>query len=238
MSSCRPEGVVALPAAGHRVGHTAARARVRALHNDKGPLFQRGHRQVPAVYHGLQGGAVARPHWVLHVEDAMVPAPHLQRVASLSPGPPAPSLPPSGWGLWRGSAVPARAQNFPLTPRDAWSRTEQGLEPEHLDNGRVGERSREGQKEGLPQPPPRLRSLCFLVQPLHCCQPMAPSRGLSLPHQAHFPWYIKTSPQHSRPFTLRSNLSPSPHLSSSVFTPPNTSLKNAPNPPTPLSIPG
>lgn len=97
-----PEGVVALPAAGHSVGHTAARARVGALHNDKGPLFQRGHRQVPAVDHGLQGGAVARPHGVLHVEDAVVPAPHLQGVASLSPGPPATLLPPPGWGLWDG----------------------------------------------------------------------------------------------------------------------------------------
>lgn len=111
-----PEAVVALPAAGHSVGHAATCARVWALHNDKGPLFQCGHRQVPAVHHGLQGGTVSRPHWVLHVEDAMVPAPHLQSMTSLSPGPPALLPPPSRGGLWVG---PARAKNPPPTPTDA-----------------------------------------------------------------------------------------------------------------------
>ena len=79
--------MVALPAAGHSVGHAAAGAGVRALHDDKGSLLQRGHGQVPAVHHGLQGGTVARPHGVLHVEDAVVPATHLQKVNSLSLGP-------------------------------------------------------------------------------------------------------------------------------------------------------
>lgn len=105
-----PEGVVALPAAGHSVGHTAARAGVRALHNDKGPLFQRGHRQVPAVHYRLQGGTIARPHRVLHVEDTMVPATHLQKVTSFSLGPPARLPPPSRWGPLVG---PARAKSLP-----------------------------------------------------------------------------------------------------------------------------
>ena len=132
-----PEGVVAVPAAGHSAGHAAACARVGALHDDKGPLFQRGHRQVPAVHHGLQGGTVARPHRVLHVEDTMVPAPHLQRVTGLSPGPSAPLSPRYSWGRW---ARPARTKNPPTTSKVTWGRTKQGLGREHLENRRVGAR--------------------------------------------------------------------------------------------------
>lgn len=80
----RPKSLVALPAAGYGVGYTATSARVRALHNDKGPLFQCGHCQVPAVHYGLQRGTVSRPHWVLHIEDTMIPATYLQRTGSLS----------------------------------------------------------------------------------------------------------------------------------------------------------
>lgn len=102
MCSGGPEGVVALPAAGHSVGHAAACARVGALHDDKGSLLQRGHRQVPAVHHGLQGGTVARPHGVLHVQDAVVPAPHLQRVTGLSLGPSALLCPSCRYGFYQG----------------------------------------------------------------------------------------------------------------------------------------
>lgn len=82
-----PEGVVALSTAGHSIGYTATCARVRALHNDKGTFLQCGHRQVPAVHHRLQRCAVARPYWVLHVQDSVIPAPHLQRTTGLSQNP-------------------------------------------------------------------------------------------------------------------------------------------------------
>ena len=152
--------MVALPAAGHSVGHAAACARVGALHDDKGSLLQRGHRQVPAVHHGLQGGAVARPHGVLHVQDAVVPAPHLQRVTGLSLGPSALLRPSCRYGFC-GVGGHARTKNPTTTPRITWDRPEQGLGQESLENRRVrakGWARPEGKTSLQPPPPPTFPS--------------------------------------------------------------------------------
>lgn len=158
-----PEGVVAMPAAGHSVGHAAACARVGALHDDKGSLFQRGHRQVPAVHHGLQGSTVARPHRVLHVENTMVPAPHLQRMTGLSPGPSAPLSPRYRWGLW---ARPAGPRILPPHLRSLGAGRSRAWGGSIWRTGESGQGA--GQGEGSLQPP-RLLAPHFPAQPPHCC---------------------------------------------------------------------
>lgn len=201
----RPEAVVALPAAGHSVGHAAARARVRALHDDKGPLFQRGHRQVPAVHHGLQGGTVARPHRVLHVKDAVVPAPHLQRATSLSPGPPA-LLPPA---LWAG---PACDKDPPPTPREAQSRKSRAWLRSFGEQESRGTGLGMGLEGGLPAPcspapvpllsspaSTRLPALGIFPQPTPSLSPhsLPPSLGMKmLAQHRHCCALIPRSPRH------------------------------------------
>lgn len=72
--------LVGLSSAGYCVADARARHRVHRLHDDKGPLLQRGHGQVPVVRHWLQVGAVARPHGVPHLQDSQVKGSHLQEV--------------------------------------------------------------------------------------------------------------------------------------------------------------
>jgi len=72
-----PVGAVELAPAGHRVSDASATDGVGGLHDDEGPLFQRGHREVLRVIHWLQEAAVARPQWVLEAESLLLPAAHL-----------------------------------------------------------------------------------------------------------------------------------------------------------------
>lgn len=112
----------------------------------------------------------------------MVPAPHLQRVTSLSRGPPALLLPPSRWGLWVG---PARAKNPPLTTMDAWSGTEQDLGSEHLENTRVRARVHEG---GLPA----------ASSPAPVPAPPNPASTLLLAHSI----FLKPAPESVSPYSF------------------------------------
>lgn len=73
--------LVGLSSAGYGVADAGARHGVHRLHDDKGPLLQRGHRQVPVVRHRLQVGAVARPHGVPHLQDSHLVGSHLQEVS-------------------------------------------------------------------------------------------------------------------------------------------------------------
>lgn len=70
-------GAVELAPAGHRVSDASATDGVGGLHDDEGPLFQRGHREVLRVIHWLQEAAVARPQRVLEAESLLLPAAHL-----------------------------------------------------------------------------------------------------------------------------------------------------------------
>lgn len=72
-----PVGAVELAPAGHRVSDASATDGVGGLHDDEGPLFQRGHREVLRVIHRLQEAAVARPQRVLEAERLLLPAAHL-----------------------------------------------------------------------------------------------------------------------------------------------------------------
>lgn len=72
-----PVGAVELAPAGHRVSDASATDGVGGLHDDEGPLFQRGHREVLRVIHWLQEAAVARPQRVLEAESLLLPAAHL-----------------------------------------------------------------------------------------------------------------------------------------------------------------
>lgn len=69
---------VGLSSTGHSVTDTRPGQRVHRLHNDKGPLLQRGHRQMPVVWHRLQVRAVPRPHGVPHLEDPHLIGPRLK----------------------------------------------------------------------------------------------------------------------------------------------------------------
>lgn len=69
--------LVGLPAAGYGVANTSTRGGVHRLHDDEGPLLQRGHGQVSVIRHRLQVGAEARPHRVSHLQDARLVGPHL-----------------------------------------------------------------------------------------------------------------------------------------------------------------
>lgn len=73
--------LVGLSSAGYSVADTCTSHGVHCLHDDKGPLLQRGHRQVPVIRHRLQVGAVPRPHGVSHLQDPRLVGPHLKEWA-------------------------------------------------------------------------------------------------------------------------------------------------------------
>lgn len=60
-----PVGAVELASAGDGISDASAADGVRGLHNDKGSLLQRGHREVLCVIHWLQEAAIAGPQRVL-----------------------------------------------------------------------------------------------------------------------------------------------------------------------------
>lgn len=70
--------LVGLSSAGYSVADTCTSHRVDRLHNDKGPLLQRGHRQMPVIRHRLQVGAVSWPHRVPHLQDPHLVGPRLK----------------------------------------------------------------------------------------------------------------------------------------------------------------
>lgn len=72
-----PVGSVELAPAGDRVSDAGAADGVSRLHNDKGSLLQRGHREMLRVIHRLQEAAVAGPQRVLEAESLLFPAAHL-----------------------------------------------------------------------------------------------------------------------------------------------------------------
>lgn len=72
--------LVGLSSAGDGVANAGPGHGVHRLHDDEGPLLQRGHRQVPVVRHRLQVGAVARPHGVPHLQDPRLIGSHLQEL--------------------------------------------------------------------------------------------------------------------------------------------------------------
>lgn len=76
--------LVGLSSAGHGVADARASRRIHRLHDDKGPLLQRGHRQVPVVRHRLQVRAVPRPHGVPHLQDSHLVVAHLKAPAWIS----------------------------------------------------------------------------------------------------------------------------------------------------------
>lgn len=69
---------VGLSSAGNSVADTCSSHRVHCLHNDKRPLLQRGHGQMPVVWHRLQVGAITRPHRVPHLQNPHLVGPHLK----------------------------------------------------------------------------------------------------------------------------------------------------------------
>lgn len=73
--------LVGLSSAGYSVADTCTSHGVHCLHDNKGPLLQRGHRQVPVIRHRLQVGAVPRPHGVSHLQDPCLVGPHLKEWA-------------------------------------------------------------------------------------------------------------------------------------------------------------
>lgn len=76
-SRLSPVGAVELAPAGHGVSDASATDGVGRLHDDEGPLFQSGHREVLRVIYWLQEAAVAGPQRVLEAESLLLPAAHL-----------------------------------------------------------------------------------------------------------------------------------------------------------------
>lgn len=68
---------VRLATAWHGIPYTRPCAWINALHNDKGPLLQRGHCQVTIIRHRLQVAAITRPNWVAHVQNSCLITPYL-----------------------------------------------------------------------------------------------------------------------------------------------------------------
>lgn len=76
--------LVGLSSAGNGVADARAGRWIHRLHDDEGPLLQRGHRQVPVVRHRLQVRAVPRPHRVAHLQDSHLVVAHLKAPAWIS----------------------------------------------------------------------------------------------------------------------------------------------------------
>lgn len=72
--------LVGLSSAGYSVADACTSHRVHCLHNDKGPLLQRSHCQMPVVRHWLQVSAIPRPHGVSHLQNPHLEGPHLNEL--------------------------------------------------------------------------------------------------------------------------------------------------------------
>ena len=70
---------VGLAAAGHGVAYAGTSGGVHTLHDDKWPLLEGGHSQVPVIGHRLQETAIPRPYRISHLQYPYLVVPHLEQ---------------------------------------------------------------------------------------------------------------------------------------------------------------